>query len=92
MYCKNCGSQILSKAVVCVTCGAPTDRFDKERKTPAVSIVLIASGYICAFLIPFLGVILGLITLGKGAHGHGIGIIALSVLFFLFWSLVFASL
>ena len=46
---------------------------------------LIAWGYVCAFLLPFVGGILGIVALAKGEVGNGIGIILLSLFFFFFW-------
>lgn len=57
MYCKNCGSEIDDRAVVCIKCGVPTEIHPVNDEFSGISIAAI----ICAFFVPLAGFILGLI-------------------------------
>lgn len=99
MYCKSCGLQINDEAVICTNCGVKTDNFEKsvnenaqiiepevisDQKDESIKKALIV-GYITALLIPFVGLIVGIYVLAKNAVLHGVGIITLSLVAFLFY-------
>ena len=61
MYCKNCGSQIDDKAVVCVNCGVEVKKAQTETKTNTIAIV----GFVLSFFIALAGLICSIIGLKK---------------------------
>lgn len=80
MYCSSCSKELSDKAISCPECGAPTENYGSE-----VSQGVIVAGYILAFIIPFIGGIVGIYSMFKSKPGHGIGILALSLFSFFFW-------
>ena len=75
MFCKKCGKEIDSSAVVCPNCGCATDNYNQNKSTEQDSS---SFGYaVLGFLIPLVGLILYLIwkdttplrakSAGKGA-------------------------
>ena len=59
----------------------PTDDGDSQ------SSGLVTAGWLTAFLMPFVGLILGIVLLVKGRRiGHAIGILVVSVAMFAFWA------
>lgn len=46
----------------------------------------ITAGYITAFLLPVVGIILGIVVMTKGSTGQGFGIIGASLISWLFWA------
>ena len=99
MFCKECGNQVVDKAVVCPKCGSPVG--SKVGFSPVGSSVsssqssvngggsgfLFGSGYVFAILIPIVGLILGICSCFRSS-GHGIAIIALSVISWIFWACI----
>lgn len=74
MFCKNCGSQIDDKAVVCPHCGVATNNYDtnytpKSDKTNVMAIV----GFILSFFIAIAGLICSIIGYKKAAELDGKG-------------------
>ncbi len=57
MYCKNCGSEIDDRAVVCPKCGVATGK-SGEDKASGLSIAAL----VLAFFIPLVGLILGIVA------------------------------
>jgi hypothetical protein len=55
------------------------------RTAPAVDPGLITAGYVCAFLLPFMGIIIGIIILTKNNTEKGIVIVVLSFVFTVLW-------
>lgn len=55
----------------------------------SASRALVTAGYIFAFLLPLIGLILGIVVMAKNRVAHGIGIIGLSLTS---WVLVFMVL
>lgn len=82
MFCKNCGNEIVSTAVICPKCGSPTG---VSNENPATSKSLITWGWVSAFLFPIVGIILGIVNIVKAQIGHGIGQIAVSIFMWAFW-------
>lgn len=80
MFCKHCGREILSVAIVCPTCGASTDRLPSG---------MLPAGYIFSCLLPLLGGIIALYVTSKGKVGHGICMLLLAVLSGCLWSNLF---
>lgn len=68
-YCSKCGKEIVDDAVICVHCGCQV----KDTSTPSVQQVaqsdesngLAIGALVCAFLIPLVGLILGIVGLSK---------------------------
>lgn len=68
MYCKNCGQQLGDQAVVCVHCGAATDKYTttttshvKPRETNVLAII----GFIFSFNSAIVGLICSIIGYRK---------------------------
>ena len=93
IYCPECGKMVSESATQCPNCAYPLTRLrgnlliNSKRNTE-----LIVAGYISAFLSLFfwpilfmiIGIVLGIINLSKGAVGHGILQILLSLIFGIF--------
>ena len=85
MFCKKCGLQLDTEAVICVKCGVPTENFIPTSKKESGK-GLIPMGYICAvmsvlfipLLFGFAGIVVGIVNLVKDRVGHGIAQILLS--------------
>lgn len=74
MYCKQCGNEIPKNAVICIKCGVPIDTFKKW---------ILILGYIFSFILPPIGLILGIYAIVRKRIGHGIVIILISLFFFI---------
>jgi len=86
MYCASCGKELAEEAISCPSCGAPTKNHNnKVNQVSEVSQGIIVTGYILAFVIPFIGGIVGIYSMFKNKPGHGIGILVLSFFFSFFW-------
>ena len=81
MFCKNCGKEVAATAVVCLGCGSAVAGSAHQE----VSTGAIAGSYIAAFVIPLVGLIMGVYLLIKAKIGHGIGVLMLSVFSIYFW-------
>jgi len=79
MFCKECGKEIKDVAVICVSCGSPTDNFAKKEEKKPASNFAVGWGYACAFLLPPGGIILGIYCMAKNRFDHGIMITGLSL-------------
>ena len=101
MFCKNCGSQLDDRAVICPHCGTPTDNYQQQAPyNPAPNTVDSRSGGcdVLCFIFPVVGLILYLIwkdtlplrarSCGKGAL---IGVIVWVVLTILYIVLIVAA-
>jgi len=53
---------------------------------------LVIAGWVLAFLIPFIGFIIGIILTAKNRTGHGVGIMVVSLIFSLFIVALIASM
>ena len=91
MFCKNCGSQIDDRAVVCPNCGTPTENYVPQTgKTNSADSRSAGFAVLC-FFFPVIGLILYLVwknemplrakSCGKGAL---IGVIVYAVLVVLY--------
>ncbi|GAB4383599.1 MAG: hypothetical protein Kow0022_03890 [Phycisphaerales bacterium] len=86
MYCTDCGTQLLDRAVICPSCGCPTQNYKSHtgqdfELTPG----RIAACYAVGFLFPLGGFIASIYLFVKGRVEHGIGILLLSVFSMFFW-------
>jgi hypothetical protein len=71
MYCKNCGTELNEKAVICPNCGVPTDNFYNDRRnmngyasqpqTPAQQDAPNTGFAVLGFFFPIVGLILYLV-------------------------------
>jgi hypothetical protein len=95
MFCKQCGKEIMEQAVVCVHCGAATDKLKANRpeeEEGAVTKNTLVLGYLLAAFMPLLGGIAGIYVMAKGKAVHGLGMMALAFFAFFFWMGFFAAL
>ena len=63
-YCSKCGKQLMDEAVVCIGCGCSVSTAPKattQHTHAEQSSTLATLSYVFAFLIPIVGVILGII-------------------------------
>jgi hypothetical protein len=79
MYCKQCGKEIFKEAVICVNCGCAVGG-------GTVSSGTLTAGYICAVVMPIIGVVVAILCLAKGKITHGVAMMALSVAGWCFWA------
>lgn len=73
MYCKNCGKEINNNAYVCPNCGvlvksAPTEVVAKKESNTKALV-----GFILAFFLPIVGLILGIMGLKASNEMNGEG-------------------
>lgn len=87
VYCRGCAKEIHESATTCPHCGA----VQQASASGDVSSTIIVIGYVMAVLFPLVGGGIGIYTLAKGKTGHGVGIIAASVLFFVIFSMAIWS-
>jgi len=92
IFCPDCGKEVSDNANICPNCAYPLSKLRNQTQEFAPvyqNNQLIIAGYIFAFLSFFIfpiffmlvGIILGIINLVKGAIGHGILQIILSLIF-----------
>jgi DNA-directed RNA polymerase subunit RPC12/RpoP len=74
--CPDCGRDVSKNAPTCPNCGAriSSKRSDLKKST-------IVCSYIVAVLMPFAGFFVGIYLLLKKEFGHGVSVMALSLLF-----------
>jgi hypothetical protein len=82
MYCNSCGNKISNNAVICTNCGAATDKFGGSSE---VSSGVLTMGYVLAFMMPFIGGMVGIYAMARRKPGHGIGMLTLAIFSFFFW-------
>ena len=92
IFCPDCGKEVSDNANICPNCAYPLSKLRNQPQpfTPVYqNNQLVIAGYIAVFLSFFIfpiffmiiGIILGIINLTKGAIGHGILQIILSLIF-----------
>jgi len=90
IFCPDCGKEVSDSASKCPNCAYPLDKLKSNTIYPAhKNNQLIIAGYIVAFLSLFIlpilllitGIVIGIINVTKGAIGHGILQIILSLIF-----------
>ena len=84
MFCKACGNEVLDTSVICPKCGSATGG-----NTPVDGKTMITTGWICTFLFPVVGLIIGIINLVKGRASHGIGQIVVSMVMWAVYTAMF---
>ena len=87
MFCKVCGQELVGTAVICIKCGSPiqgSSNVTHDRK-------FIMWGWVTAFILPLLGIILGIYNTVKGEVSHGIGQVVVSIGMWAFWSGFFSA-
>jgi predicted nucleic acid-binding Zn ribbon protein len=78
MFCNSCGKEIPDDAVVCVGCGRSTKRKSEGEAWSALIVILLAIG---TLVIPFIGLVAGIIGLTKEPkRAQGAGLLALGVI------------
>ncbi len=77
MFCKNCGSQIDDRAVICPHCGVP------QTVQKAESNVLAIVGFVLSFFIAIAGLICSILGLKKakelGGTGNGLAVAGIAI-------------
>ena len=92
IFCPDCGKEVSDSAMNCPNCAYPLNKLENYRKNQTryyQNNELVIVGYIAVFLSFFIfpiffmlvGIILGIVNLTKGAIGHGITQIILSLVF-----------
>ena len=71
MYCNNCGAEIDDNAVVCPNCGVATGKTTVAE--PKKKNGLAIAGFVLAFFVPIVGLILSIIGKKKSAELDGAG-------------------
>jgi hypothetical protein len=79
-----CGKEIVATAVICPHCGTPV----KDQAAAGLSSGLRTAGWVCAFLLPFVGIIIGIIALTKKDVGSGIAMIVVSLVMMGVWAAI----
>lgn len=88
-FCSECGEKISPRAAVCPSCGVETGfTLYPQKAKESVSDSVVGAGYGLAILLPIVGVILGIYILNKNVVGHGIAIIVISIICWVFWAAV----
>jgi len=92
IFCPDCGKEVSESATNCPNCAYPLSKLKNQKPTyPPIyqNNQLVIAGYIAVILsfiifpifFMLIGIILGIINLTKGATGHGILQIILSLIF-----------
>jgi uncharacterized membrane protein YvbJ len=92
IYCPDCGREVSDSAINCPNCAYPLSKLKNKNSRPIPIIQnneLVVTGYIIVFLSLFIfpilfmliGLIIGIINITKGATGHGVLQIVLSLIF-----------
>lgn len=72
-FCEKCGKELMDEAVVCVGCGCPVNTTPAQQPyqpapqqaRPAGKSGSVTAAMICAFLMPLIGLIVGLVGMSK---------------------------
>ncbi|MDA8807244.1 zinc-ribbon domain-containing protein [Opitutales bacterium] len=79
MFCSSCGKQIADDAVVCVGCGRSTRKASGSGEAWGVGLMIIM--VIGTLIIPFIGLVAGVIDLTKEPkRAQGAGLLALGAI------------
>lgn len=85
MFCTNCGAEVLDKAVVCVKCGCQLLKEEACAMGAWTKNQMITYG-ILGFIIPIIGVIMGIIGLCKEPRRtQGVILLAIGLFAWFFW-------
>ena len=87
MFCKECGNEVVDRAVICPKCGSSMDSSRSLQEGTGSNGFIFGLGYALAVLIPIVGIIIGIYSCFKSS-GHGIAIILLSILSWISWACV----
>lgn len=87
MFCKQCGNEIPDNPIfpTCPKCNIQTDNFIKKDEAVDISLVILVTGYVLVFVIPPIGGIIGIQSMLKGKPEHGLFMLVLSLVSFLYW-------
>lgn len=73
MYCKNCGSNLDDRAVICPHCGVPTgENFHAPAKNDQTNVIAVV-GFILSFFIAIAGLVCSIIGYKKASEMNGNG-------------------
>ena len=97
VQCQHCQSEFedegQERTTFCPTCGKETFILAKRPVLESTATDnadgVIIVGYVCAVLIPFVGFFIGIYLMAKKQHGHGVAVMALSILAGLIWGVIF---
>lgn len=81
MYCRACATEMHDSALACPKCGATVRPPDAP-----LSSTLRKWGWVCSFVFPIGGVIIGIVALTKQAVGTGVAMILISITMISFWA------
>ncbi len=78
MFCKNCGTQIDDKAVICPHCGVPQSALGREMAQPAPAQkqetnVLAILGLVLSFFVAIAGLVCSILGMKKAKELNGSG-------------------
>ncbi len=105
MYCKNCGQELDDKAIVCTSCGVPTDNYFMDQNPIAADDAPSTGFAVLSFFFPLLGLILYLVfrfthpmhpllakSCGKGALAGVITEVVLVILIIIVFGIILVSI
>lgn len=92
-YCPFCGKEIIEDAVVCIYCGRQIKPLKQSKTNMKWSNIIMAILVILAIIIPFVGIITGIIGLTQNEkHGQGLTLLIIGIISFLIWGSYYYSM
>ena len=96
-YCSKCGKELMDEAVICVGCGCPVSNNVENKNTDKPEIPsLITAAIVLGFLMPIVGLILGIVGAVKYSeteiHKKAIGAILISIGSWIFWFFILSMM
>ncbi len=80
MYCKNCGKEILNEAVICPSCGYPTDNYNKINAKNNTELITASKIFIILSIVAAsIGILTSIVFLCMGYFLLILAIIALCI-------------
>lgn len=78
MFCRNCGSQIDDRAVICPHCGIPTDNMNSKNYSANKQNTIAIVGFILSFFVAIAGLVCSIIgykaAKNEGKDGGGLAL------------------